>query len=334
MEDIQSVAEAAPVVESAPVEAPVANDAPEAPVGRREALEKAFEAMDKPEGPTRGPDGKFVARETAEKPAEPVQQKAPDTKAPEVKTPLSEPPARFSADAKAAWEQAPEPVKGEIKRAIAEMERGIAEKDQALAPLKPYMDMAKQQGVALPEALGRYVAMEQLLYKDPIKGFEAIANNLGMTLGQLVGKITGQAPEQQATAKDQEILSLKNEIQALKGQFGQVSQTIEQQRQASVMSSVQQFAREHPRFDELAPDIAKMLQTGFAADLEDAYAKADRLNPAPQPAPVATTAPPAQTRPALSVTGAPTTGSNPALRKPSNSRREALINAFGAAGLV
>jgi hypothetical protein len=351
---MQDTAPAAPeAIESpaapSPQETPAAPEAPaepkveaagDKPRTRREALEAALNKVSEEpkaetsEGPARGPDGKFLPKDATAAPTAPLEApKAPEAKpdSQEAKTPLSDPPTRFSADAKAAWKDAPEPVKGEIKRAITELETGLKRYQQVVEPLKPYVEMAQKQGTTVHEALGNYVRMEQMLRQNPAQGLRALAQNMGITPADVASMLTGQAAPQ-GNDKDREIIALRNEIQGLKQQFGQVSQTVQQTRTQAIEQSVQDFAAKNPRFDELADEIARMLQTGYASDLQDAYAKADRLNPAPQP-PAFVPPPTPQTRPALSVTGAPSSGSNPANRQPSATRREALMRAMGAAGL-
>lgn len=349
-------AEPAPVAESpapeAPQESPAPSETRSEPVSRSDAIKRAFDKVsegDEPvgeakaepkqegDGPARGPDGKFVARDGEPKSQDGQQgaEKAPETAEtkPQGKTPLSEPPARFSADAKAAWKEAPEALRGEMRRAIGELERGIAAKDETLRPLKPFMDMAQQSNVQLHEVMQNYVRMEQTLARDPRAGIEAIANNFGMTFDQFLGQLTGQQPEQGKDAHDREILALWQENQRLEQRLNGLDQNFNQQREQSVMSDVQRFAAEHPRFDELAPEIARLIETGYASDLSDAYEKAERLNPAPaQAAPPPPPAASAQTRQRQSVTGAPGSGSNPAFR-PSTNRSEAIQRAFQRSGL-
>lgn len=346
-------AEQSPLVEDqqpveAPQEAPQEAEAPKAddkPRTRRESIQRALDSLnEKPaekaeskpaedgERP-RGPDGKFVAKEGEAPKEEAPKAEARPEDAP--KSPIGDAPQRFSADAKAAWKDVPDAVRGEIHRAIRENENGLREKDELLGGFKPYFDMARQQGMRpqdVPQVLGRYVQMENALRQDPRRGIEAIANNMGLTLDQFMAKVQGQQPGQ-ADAKDQQILELRREIQNLQGQFGQVSQTVQQQREQAVMNDVTRFAQEHPRFDELAGEIARLIQTGYASDLSDAYEKAERLNPAPQPAPQPAQPPaPAQTRQPRSVTGAPGGGSNPR-PAPSANRREAIERGLRAAGL-
>lgn len=344
-----SPAEQSPVVEQQDTfdspTPPEPESKPTEPVfrSRRDALEKAFKDVDgdtPPEGeeaPTgeraRGPDGKFVAKEATE--AKPEGEKAPETPEAPVKQSVSAAPTRFSPDAKAEWEKAPESVRGEINRAITELETGLQQKSQQLEPLKPYFEMAKQHGVTVHETLDRYIRMEQALANDPRQGMELLARNFGMTLPDFIAKVSGQQPQGQEGDKDRQILAMQREIEALKGEFGNVSKTLQEQKQTGIMQAVQMFAADNPRFEELAPEIQRLLETGYADSLEKAYELADRLNPAaPIAAPAATTPAPAQTRQPLSVTGAPGAGSNPANRQPSKSLNESLSRAFGAAGLA
>ncbi|MEM9523593.1 MAG: hypothetical protein AAF982_06315, partial [Pseudomonadota bacterium] len=224
-----------------------------------EAIEKAFRDVEAPgkdadeakpadtpaEGARpRGPDGKFVAKDGAQ-PADVARPDAPSAD----RAPLGEPPARFSADAKAAWNDAPDAVKGEIKRAIGEMERGLAQKDEQLAPLKPYFDLASQHGVEMHEVLGNYVAMEQLLARDMRQGLTAIARNFGMTLEDMLGHVTGQAARNPAeNDKDRQIVTLVQKIEQLEQRLGGVSQNVEQQRRQGVQAEIDAFEQANPRF--------------------------------------------------------------------------------------
>ncbi|MBO9441383.1 hypothetical protein J7363_04715 [Phaeobacter italicus] len=313
---------------------------------RREALEKAFESIDEPEKgksaenkavneaevqkQERGPDGKFVSKSQPER-AEVKPEAKPEAK-PEGESSHAEAPSRFSADAKAAWKDAPEPIRAEAHRAIREMEQGIAEYKSRVEPLEPFYQMAEQSGVKLEDALGRYVNLENTLRQDPVRGFQEIAANMGLSLQQLSQMLqTGQPG--QADPRDQQILALQHQLSQLQQGFGEVNKGIESQQQQAIENQIAQFAADHPRFSELEQTMTELIQTGFAKDLQDAYDKADRLNPAPAPEPQqAPPATPAHTRVSQSVTGAPSAGSNPAQRKPSTNRQEAIQRAMSAAG--
>lgn len=298
----------------------------------REAKPEKAEKAD--DGPARNPDGTFKAKDQAESATEkPADGDKPEAKA-EAKPGADAAPARFSGDAKAEWEKAPASVRGEINRAIRELETGLQQKDAQIAPLKKWIDMAAEQGADLSRAIGNYVEMEQTLRKDPGAGLQAIARNMGMTLPELIAEATGgQAPTGDMAAKDREILRLSQQVNEMGQRLQQLTGHVEGQRMTSIESQVQAFANEHPRFDELAPTIARLMETGMAEGLEDAYDMAERLNPASQPQPQAAPTPPAQTRQVRSVTGAPSAGSDPAIRKPSATRMDAIARGFAGAGL-
>lgn len=329
-------AEPSPIVESSPIDGgtpetpPEPSGVSEAPT-RSEAIERAFEAVDG-ERP-RGPDGKFIAKETpeGEQGAEPVELVEPKEgeQAEKPASTIAEPPSRFSADAKEAWKDAPEAVRGEIQRAITELETGLAKKDEQLAPLQPYFEMAAKHGVTVDGTLKNYITMENNLRADLPKGMELLAANLGMTVEDMFAKAQGR--ESQSTDAQREVVMLKDTINGLQQKIDQLSQGVQSTQQDALMRQINEWAADKPRFSELEQDMVRMIETGFAADLDDAYQKAERLNPAPAPAQAAPPAP-AQTRPARSVTGAPSGGSNPTGGPTSTTRTEAIERAMSRAG--
>lgn len=324
------------------------------PRSRLDSIEKAFADIDaeaptaeaKPEpktddqGRLRGPDGKFAPKE----PSAELKPEAPKEAEPADKGLISEPPDRFSADAKVAWKDAPEPVQGEIKRAITELESGLAQKDAQLEPLKPFFDMAQQHDVKVHEVMGNYVRMEQLLAKDMRAGLTVLAQNFGISFEQMIAQATGQAPQGQADPRDAQIASLTAELHDLKNMVTGVSDTVSQSQEKDLVQQIETFAADKPAFDYLENDIAALLTQNPGMTLDQAYGAAFEnaqklmaaLNPPPNPEPESNPAPsavPAQPRPQRSVTGAPNAGSDPDTRQPSRTRTEALQRAFSAAGV-
>lgn len=329
----------------------------------RDSIDRAFAAVDggdaapvaKPAEQVstgdraRGPDGKFVAADgqPVADPAKPVEAKAP--------TPLDEAPSRFSPDAKAIWKDVPDAVRGEVRRAISELESGINGYREKMDPIKPFFEMAARGGTDLQTALTKYTNIETLLRQNPVAGLQEVCNNMGFSLHELAASIMGQQPDAQASQQEATIRELRQQITRLEHGFQNVSGSIEQQQMAQLHNEIAAFAQGKPRFEELRPTIGKLLESGMAQDLEGAYDMAERLNPsatpqaqpiaqqvAPTPAtpPAVSTAarqpdPAVQTRKgSLSVTGAPSSGSNPANRKPSSSPRESVDRAFASLGLA
>jgi hypothetical protein len=302
----------------------------------REALERAFGNEPEDSGDTRARDeqGRFAPKaqpEAAEAP--PEAETAPEAPAP-VEVPP--PPSRFAKAAQEAWAQAPDVIRAEVARMEAELTKGLNDYQERFAPLKQFDDMARQSGKTLDTVLHQYVGMERQLAADPVAGFALIAQNMGLNPVQwaqtIIDRFNG-APQQPGLPV--ELAPVVQTVQELKREIEQERQT---RAQREFEAHVERFAADKPRFGELADTIVEMIQTGFAKSLEDAYAKAERLNPAP-PAPqappaITRTADPAQTRKAsLSVTGSPGNGSDPMSRKPAGSARDALANAFAQTGL-
>lgn len=291
---------------------------------------KADQKEVKSDGPVRDESGKFASKEPkAQQPAQ--AQEAKQTK----ETTFREAPQRFSPDAKAAWENSPEPVKAEIHRAVRELESGINEYKQKYEPIKQYDDLARQYGTTVKDALDRYTTLERELNGTPQEKFAALQkvfDYAGVNMREFAAQLAGQQPDQMGVHYEAQMRELRGENAELKERLS----AYEQKEQDATMQSVEEFAGKHPRFDELSPTIAKFLETGFAENLDEAYVMADRLKPAaanvsPETPVIPATAAP-QPREQKSIAGAPTPGSSPGQRKPSSSIKEALQRAAAAAG--
>lgn len=334
----------APAAEpAAPAQEPAFTPAAEAPSSEpqrsfepspRNALDRAFDKIfdepeDKPAGDRpRDEMGRFA-------PTREQQAQAQAPQAAPVEANKFAPPERFSPDAKAAWDKAPEPIKAEVNRAINEMTAGIEKYRQAYEPYKAFDEQLRANGQRFDEVIAHYTGIEQLLAQDPVQGLDRICRNMGFTLEDVARQIMGEPQEERASRDAQTIRALEQKLASLEQGVNGITQAEQQRRFETAMQQVTSFAATHPRVDELANDIKFFLETGRATDLEQAYAMAERLNPAPaQPAPVQQQAPAAQNRRGVaSVAGAPTSGSNPGQRRTSGSVRSALDNAFDSIGL-
>ena len=289
----------------------------------------------------RGPDGKFVSKEQSEA-AKADADKAVQPEDAQKATNFSDAPPRFSADAKAAWKDAPEPVRAEITRAVKELEGGIEQYRQAYEPFREFHKELQQKGQSFREVLAHYTGIEDLLARDPVQGLNRICENMGTSLRTVAAHVLGQTPDQAAQQNDATIRELRQEIAGLKKQVGGFSENMETQQRSAAEKEISAFAAQpgHERFDELADDIVFLVETGRASDLSQAYELAARLNPAPQPASPALTMGQqdpkadleAQTRKgSLSVAGSPATGSNPGtVKKPAKTAAEAVDRAFAS----
>jgi hypothetical protein len=76
----------------------------------------------------------------------------------------------------------------------------------------------------------------------------------------------------------QYVSPLHEQVRQLQGQLSSWQQQQEQREQQKLQSEIQQFAVSHPHYEAVREQMAGLLQSGMAQDLEDAYTKATRLN--------------------------------------------------------
>ena len=360
----------APASQSSPIDSSGPERAPEPVVEQkpasspREALDRAFAKVEakgkepakpvdaKPETKVepkaeqpRGDGGKFAPKEATQpqtalqveaKPAQATEQQAKPTS-------YAEAPKGYSEAAKAEWANTPEAVRGDIHRRQGELEKGINQYREVVEPLKPYLDLTRQHNTTLPKVLDQYMGLERAL-KSPDMGQKNAAladvfHHAGINPRDWAAQLLNQSPDQVQSEQDSTIRELRAQIGRLEQQIGGVTQTVQQQREQATLAEINKFAADHPRFEELADDIAFFMKAGRTSDLSEAYELAERLNPAPlaqlatKQEPVIPAQPAAEVQPkgSKSISGAPSQGSNPAAKRPpAKSNREALDRAFAS----
>lgn len=281
-------------------------------------------------------NGRFAAKDQKDAPAAPAA--APKTEQPKPSHTAEDAPARFTETARQKWHQADPEIRGEVLRMQRELTDGYQKhkaKAEAFGDYEELDNIAKQHGKKGADVFREYYQMEQALQKNPIAGLNEICSRLGLSLRDVAAHVMGQTPDQQASQQDATIRELREQVKTLSEQIGGVTKTVQQQQHDAVQGEVAKFAAGHPRFEELADDIAMFMQSGRAKDLSEAYDMAERLNPAPaKPAPAAEAKidPPAQPdKGQKSIHGAPGSDSTPRKRV-AKSLDEALDGAFRAVG--
>lgn len=307
---------------------------------KAEKSEKEAKKDDKAEKPKE--DAQDKPKRDAKSPDEPDKAGDPkaEAEAPQkTETTPHDAPSRFSSDAKAEWANAPESVKAEARRAISELESGIQEHQKKWEPLKQFEELATKHNTTIDRALDNYTRIDAELERDLVKGLEMVCQNKGYSLSDVAAHVMGQDPDQARSQTDAQMREIANENAALKQQLSQFQIRETKQQTDTINSEVAAFKankEKHPRFEELEPTMAKLISTGLAENLSEAYQMAETFKPSATQASTAAPATPADPAPDLaaqtrkgsqSVTGAPTPGSNPVERKRSNSIKEALQRA-------
>jgi len=190
--------------------------------------------------------------------------------------PHAVPPPRFSEDAKAAWHGVPESVQGEVHRAVRELESGLERyraSHHSWESVRQYDEIARHNGGSLQQSLAKVVQIEQAFARDPIDGFNRVCQHFGINMHSLATQIASMRPEQFHAYQQQ------SQVEALQQQLWQMqqqhSQVIEGVTRAHINREVSEFAKSHPRVDELANEIAAELRAGY--DLATAYDRAVKL---------------------------------------------------------
>ena len=325
------------------------------------------------EGRERGDDGRFKAKDDdggEQKNAEAPQgdQKPPETPPkPETPQKVHDAPDRFKAEAKAEWANTPDVVKDEVVRMRTELEAGFekyragAERYEQLRQLDEYVAQNSSEK-DMGKLLTNYMNFERWMRSDFNSALDALFEKAGVSPldyaervleAAINGDAQGNGTQPQAQ-HDPMLDQVNQKLDLLMEDRQQRAESEQNQQIAGIIDRFiagdpQNNVPPHPRYKELEGDIEKLLTSGLASTLEEAYDKADRMKPATDgasfsdpfsqteaaPAPRPDPDPQAQTeRGQKSISGAPSSGSNPSSRKPSKSIREALTRAVDQVGAL
>ena len=233
----------------------------------------------------RDKSGKFATEKNAVKPepkpdVPPVQAEGGAPK-PEDDGKALRPPPGWSPTAKVAFDKLPPEVKQAVANREEEINKGFA-KFQEYKPIDRFMEMAKQSGTTLDKALENYTSIENDLRRDFISGVGRICQNQGVhpvALAQAILARHGVSPTQtgepgatqevRQPAPSVDLSPVMQKITALES-------FIEQQQSQGVQTELQRFASDpkHAFFENVRVVMGRLMNSGQAEDLEDAYDQA------------------------------------------------------------
>ena len=252
------VNEAAPAVANEP-----AAPAVEAPPSMVDTMSAVWDKHNPPRE-----NGKFAPKEAAEPAAEgqPAEPQAGDKSStdqpakvePEPAQPAIEAPHSWSAEMKAKWAALPPEAQTYIAQRERETHQAITRAGEQIKQFEPirgvieqHADLFQRAGVAPADGIGRLLAAERLLERDPRAAIEQIARAYGVDLSG--------APQ---TPESQTIAELRHKLAQIEGTLTSQAQQAQQAQQADLARSIEAASKDLPHFEEVKPLVAGILSAG------------------------------------------------------------------------
>ena len=269
-----------------------------------EELKAAFASTDPKEDTplsNRDEQGRFVERDKEQEPAAKLEEAAPgegDKPAPvesEVQVPDSstapgnwkedKAPQSWTPKMREKWGELPQDVRQEIVRREEAAVAGFRQLNEKFAPaqrvmegLAPVFQEAQQYGADPVQHISNVMQTERVLRTADVKGkFQAImqiADQYGVPLRDIINESVGEkvfpsAAQQQATTLPPQV----------EQELAQMRAWREEQSANSAKAVVDAFAAGKEFFQDVAPLMGTLMQSGAAADLQSAYDQACWMNP-------------------------------------------------------
>jgi hypothetical protein len=255
------------------------------PTDTRDIVAREFDKLDQAEqaeqsAETRDDKGRFKPKEA--EPQEETPDVAKETPQEESEQKSQEPERNPFAAWKKPAQEALRALPPETQQYIVEREqqfhKGIqqykedAQKGRSLGnAIAPHLEYLQQLQVAPEVAISKLIAVEKTLRtSDPqtkAKEFVRLAHDYGIDLNSLT-----------SVPFDPYHHQLEQRLAQQQAALEQITQSRQMAEEAQLGQTIEQFAQTHEHFDDVRETMADLLDKGFASDLNDAYAKAVRLN--------------------------------------------------------
>lgn len=184
----------------------------------------------------------------------------------------------WKADAAKVMEKLPEEAQKYIIERQDQFHKGIEQYKEAASYAKtidraisPYKDYMSNLGVTPDVAFTNLLKTEHTLrmgtYQEKAEMLQKLAHDYQIDMNSLAG-----------VPYDPNMHNLKSQLEYTQSQL-QASQNFRQsQEDVQIQSTIDEFAQSHEHFTDVQATMADLLERGFANDLDDAYAKAVRLD--------------------------------------------------------
>lgn len=233
---------------------------------RKELLSQQFEEAEANNG--RDESGRFAKTTVQEEALAPEPVEEPVWK---------RPPLSWKKDYHEVWQKADPRLQEYAFQREEQMRRGVEPllqakqfADAVQEAISPYMTTLNGLGMKPEQAISALMKADHTLRtSDPqtrLNYFMQLAGEYGVNLQGM--------PQGQQQAVDPTIFALKNELASVRGEVTTWKQQQEAAEQAVLSNEIEGFAQKAEFFEEARPEMIKLLQSGVAETLEDAYDKA------------------------------------------------------------
>lgn len=247
---------------------------------RRAVLEQGFEQAEKGEPidvAARDDQGRFAKGERVRKEPEPEAQTEEE---PAV---WARPPASWKKEYHEVWQKADPKMREYAWQREEQMRAGVEPllskaqfADSMQEAISPYMQTIQGLGLTPDKAVAALMeADHKLRTSDPqsrMAYFYQLAQSYGINLGN------AQGVPQQAAPVDQTVYQLQQELNRVRGEVMGWKQQQEMAENQTLLNEINQFSMKAEYFEEVRPTMIRLLQSGEAETLDQAYNKAIRLN--------------------------------------------------------
>jgi hypothetical protein len=211
----------------------------------------------------------------------PEETEKPEEKAPEEPKPVSperSPWKSWKAEAAKVLEKLPEETQKYIIERETQFHKGIEQYkeaanyaktiDRAISPYKDYMsNLGVTPDVAFTNLLKTEHTLRMGSYQEKAEMLQKLAHDYQIDLNALAG-----------VPYDPNMHNLKAQLEYTQSQLQASNNFRQSQEDVQIQSAIDEFAQSHEHFTDVQATMADLLERGFANDLDDAYAKAIRLD--------------------------------------------------------
>ena len=216
--------------------------------------------------PTRDEHGRFAAKEAAVEPAE----EPPEPVEPEAE-PTVDAPANMPKEIREAWSELPEGVRHALERREEETHRIATKVDRERqigrhfdTMVERYKPLIEQEGGTPLAAVADLLETARVLRQGSPEQKIALLNQVATQFGIDMEQAYHNRPDPQMAQANIEIARRDAQIASYQAQDAAVNNaTVEQQ--------IVDFRSSHEHFDAVSGEMSRLIDTGLATGLQDAY---------------------------------------------------------------